>query len=333
MIDESLFSSPGGVRWVDMPPVRILPAVNSRSAKMLNIGYGRVQAHLFDALEAAGGVEFIDETTFGWDYRMWFGWPRSWMVGGDGSDIIMHTMFESEAEPGGWTRVLNRMRLLWTPSQWCKGMFEAWGVEIPIMVSGYGVDPLEFPYVRRDWDAPLTFLVIGHDLHGRKGTLQTLSAFAELQHGGKLQGAKMVVKTQKGPFTGMSFPSDVHIVFIGQTLTQEEYAALLTRCHVLVYPHRGEGFGLIPLEFMATGGAAAVTAHSGVMEYLNDDVGFPLPEGIGQEALKDWMLWAYDNRDRVREIAERGAAHVQTNWTWQLAGLRARRELHAHLGR
>jgi glycosyltransferase involved in cell wall biosynthesis len=333
VIDESLFLSPDGTRWVDMPPLKILPAVNSRKANLLNIGYQRIQAHLFDVIEAAGGVEFIDETSFGWDYQLWFGWPRSWMVGRDGSDTILHTMFESEGEPGGWVRVMNRMRLIWTPSQWCKKLFEQWGVTTPIMVSGYGVDPLEFPYVKRDWDAPFTFTVIGHDLHGRKGTLDALCCFGELQHGGKLKGAKMMVKTQKGPFNNLTFPSDVNIEFVGMTLGQDEYASFMSRGHVLIYPQRGEGFGLIPLEFMCTGGAAAVTKYSGVMEYLDDDVAFPLPEGIGDEGLKEFMLWAYDNRDRVREVAECGAARVQASWTWQLAGLRARRCLHEHLGR
>jgi len=69
------------------------------------------------------------------------------------------------------------------------------------------------------------------------------------------------------------------------------------------------------------------------MEYLDDDVTFPLPSGIGPDDLKDWLIWAYDNRDRVREIAERGAQRVQQQWTWQLAGLRPRRCLHEQLGR
>jgi len=317
-----------------MEPLVMQPCVTSRRSKILHIGYGRVEAHIFDALEAAGGLVWLDETQFGWDYRLWFGWPRAWMVGQKGAqDCVIHTMFESETEPHGWVDVLNRFALVWTPSQWCREMFIEWGVRRPIMVSGYGADPIEFPYRRRTLDGQFTFMTLGHDVEGRKGVAQTLEQFALLQHKGELKDAKLIVKTQKGLIKGLKVPEGISIEFIFGTMSQEEYAALLQQAHVLVYPQAAEGFGLIPLEFMCTGGAVAVTAYSGCLEYLRDGCSYLLPKAVSDGDLSEWMVWAYRNRADVLATAERGAEYVHSEWTWSLAGLRARRLLHEHLGR
>ncbi len=332
--DEAMYYSPTGERWLDMKKLKLIPCVPSRDAKILSIGYGRVQAHIFDALEAAGGVEFIDETEFGWDYRLWFGWPRAWMLGnGPKRDAIIHTMFESEQQPRGWVNVLNRFKLVWTPSQWCKTLFVDWGVKTPIMVSGYGADPIEFPYKKRSLDEPFTFLALGHDVEGRKGVEQVMRCFALLQHQGELKDAYLLVKTQKGLVKSLTVPDGINIEFIYGTMSQDEYARLLHYAHVLVYPQVGEGFGLIPIEFMCTGGAVAVTAYSGVLEYLRDEYSYLLPKAVSDQALSDWLVWAYRNRDHVLATAERGAEYVHNEWTWTLAGLRARKLLYEHLGR
>jgi len=330
MLGNDAFTLPGGrPPWIDAPLVRVLPQARAAGAQ---IGYGRVKESIFDALDAAGGIEWVAETSFEYDYRLYFGWPRSWMLGKGGvyEDAIIHTMFESEAEPEGWVDVLNRFGLIWTPSQWCKLLFEQWGVERPIMVSGYGVDAEKFPYLERRADCPFTFLTLGHALHGRKGQMATLKAFMTLKRKGELGDARLLVKLQQGCIKNIRAP-DVYFHF--GTMPQDEYVQLMQLADILIYPHVGEGFGLIPLEFMSTGGTALVTDYSGVQEYLNADCMTALPVGWDESVLMEQMVWAYKNRDEVLARGRMAAEYVRREWTWFRAGLRARWELYRNLGR
>ena len=341
-MDTRLYCRADGVRYIDAKPLRLVPGVTSKDSR---IGYGRVQSHIFDAIEAAGGIEWVKETSFDWDYRLLFGWPRSWQVGRAADDVIYHTMFESEELPEGWANILNRTRLVWVPSVWCKDVFRDNGVTTDIMVSGYGVNRDEFPFEQRYPDDQFTFMTISHDLFDRKGGWQVWRAFCRLKLRGELKNALLLVKFQKGLATNLTKSGNPGwvmsedgtkevdgIAYIYRTMPQAEYARLLHNAHCLVYPQRAEGFGLIPLEFMATGGLAMVTNRTGCREYLRDDVAVVMPEEVTDSELEARMVWAYENRDAVCRMGQRAAEYVAQEWTWELAGLKARRLLYEFLG-
>jgi len=338
--------------WMRGPGLCISPCVTSRA---LNIGYGRIQKEIFDGLEAAGNLYVLDETVFGWDYRIHFGWPRahwfhpdSTVDNADESDIIIHTMFESENPPENWSDVMNHAKLIWTPSHWCAGLFKEWGVKRPIMVSPYGVNTDDFPIIPRRDDVPFTYAAIAHSMMGRKGAMDVLKAFVALKMVGKIPGARLIVKTQKGLINdswlfdeeGKSRkifgPDGQEITGVSYeygSLSQEDYSVLMGKAHILVYPQHGEGFGLIPIEFAATGGAAMVTDYSGCKEYTDPRQMVVLPDSVSQEQLMDKMEWAYHNRIEVRKMGESSAQWVRANWSWELAGLKARQALYENLGK
>lgn len=339
-----LYQSFDGFRWVDLPPLRL--SVNITSETEL-IGYGRVQRNLMPWLEAAGGIELLEPTQTGWDFLLFFGYPRAWWLKGGGDDVIAHTMYEKPELPNGWVNILNQIRLIWVPSNWCKETFINNGVKAPIMVCGYGVNHNEFPYVERDWSAPFTFGAIAHSMFDRKGATQVLRCFAKLKMQGELKDARLIVKTQFGYLSdawecpdgkqakvygpdGMTIDG---IYYYFGSLKQDEYVNLLAHIHLLVYPHRGEGFGLIPLEFMATGGAVMLNDYSGCKEYIDRRLMIVLPEEPSDEDIMDKMVWAYHNQDEVQRLAREGAAYVRKVWTWQAVGLRARSLLYQHLRR
>ena len=105
-----------------------------------------------------------------------------------------------------------------------------------------------------------------------------------------------------------------------------------------VFPTRGEGFGLTPLEAMATGMPAIVTNWSGPCEYMNSDVGWLLDytlvpakdftETVYKEECGNWaepsfdqlvqiMRYAYEHRDEVKQKGKAAAKYVRENWTWK----------------
>ncbi len=105
------------------------------------MGYGVIASKLREALTSAG-ADMLPSTTFGWDCVVAVSLPAAWPSGQHGrrEDLVWHTMFDMEVLPPGWADVLNRNAAVWVPSTWCKDVFEANGVTVPVFVSGYGVD-------------------------------------------------------------------------------------------------------------------------------------------------------------------------------------------------
>jgi len=240
-------------------------------------------------------------------------------------------MWEWPELPGTWPDLYNRFGLLWVPSRWCKDMFMQHGVTTPIMVSSYGVDEDEFPNLveeREAHDHPFTFLAWGHRLVGRKGARLVLEAFAKL----KLKDAKLVLKIRDCPWTKINGIDNVEVVpgFLGKP----DLLNLLASCDVLVYPHRGEGLGLIPLECGRTGLPGIVSDYTGTTEYVDDgpflklrmgtevNKEFPIVEPDADH-LAELMLWCYEHQDEVRELGRSVADYVAEEWTWEAAGRRA----------
>jgi hypothetical protein len=119
-----------------------------------------------------------------------------------------------------------------------------------------------------------------------------------------------------------------------------EYAALLSLSNCFVYPSHGEGFGLQPLEAMATGLPTIAPAYGGLAGFIDDQVALPLPvrgeihatlyeriyrcdlwwADIAVDDVADRMLWCYQHREEAAELGRRAAEYVAANWTWQQAG-------------
>lgn len=180
------------------------------------------------------------------------------------------TMFESTKLPKGWVEPLNNMDAVIVPSTFCRDVFVDCGVTAPIHVVPLGIGESYRPR-ERTAGRPLTFLAF-LDRGERKGGVIALHAF--LRAFGEDMRYKLILKgrTPKVPFA-LTNPN-VEVVL--QDMSEAELYELYCRCDVLLNPHKGEGFGLIPREFAASGGFAMTTAWSGTADEL-EQWGYGLP--------------------------------------------------------
>ncbi len=337
-------------------------------ATVPNHGYGRIGGKIRTALQAAGAT-MLDRMEGGWDLRLIVGTPDSWYLDHDMPDLVLHTMWEARPLPDNWLPWVNRAGALWAPSQFVADIMREGGVSRPILVAGYGVDPEEYAYVERERDAgaPYTFLVWAQTMMDRKETLLAIKAFAKA----KLPGARMIVKhnwnlgidSHDGELAEAFRNVDVQqfhgrycdapiegVTVMTGTMSPGDMARLMYHCDAMVYPSAAEGFGLMPLEAMATGLTVIAPAYSGLAEYISDQTAVPLPiAGFKDSALmrEVWgrpasvprvelddvverMRWCYEHQDAARDLGRRAAAVVAREWTWPAAGRRALALLQAY---
>lgn len=187
---------------------------------------------------------------------------------------IAITMFESSTLPAGWADILNEFDAVVTPCKFCGDLFARCGVKVPVHVIPLGINPL-YQYVPRHLEytaqEPLTFLAFA-DRGERKGGEVALQSF--LRAFGQDPRYRFILKhrevSQKYIFT------NPNIKAVQQDMSEAELYELYQQCDVLVNPHKGEGFGLIPREFAASGGLALTTAWSGTADDLDQwGVGIP----------------------------------------------------------
>jgi glycosyltransferase involved in cell wall biosynthesis len=116
-----------------------------------------------------------------------------------------------------------------------------------IYVFGHGIDNT-FATHKRSYEGVVKFLHIGHPAY-RKGMDLALESFLELYRDNPKY--HLTIKTY-----GKCAVPDVdanNVTFINETVKYDELVKILHDHHVLVYPSWGEGYGLIPLQALATG--------------------------------------------------------------------------------
>lgn len=243
------------------------------------------------------------------------------------------TMFESTRIPRTWAEILNQMDAVIVPSQFCYESFIESGVTPELMhLVPLGIGEIYQP-IERSTERPLTFLAF-MDRGMRKGGNLAIQAFVKAF--GDRDDVKLLLKSRiaRVPY---SFTNS-NIELIQEDMTEDELFELYRQCDVLINPHRGEGFGLIPREFAATGGIALTTAWSGTADCL-DAWGYSLPydlepakwenfpfaddENHGRwalpniEAIADVLIEVDANIDHYREQSANKSATARHLYKWR----------------
>lgn len=258
---------------------------------------------------------------------------------------IALTMFESTKLPSGWAEALNDMDAVIVPSTFCKTVFRDSGVTTPLHVVPLGVGDV-YQYKERDgnnwkqlgtngknWkeleriedDRQLTFLAF-FDRGERKGGMVAQQAFTRAF--GDDLAYRLILKGRTAKPGRELILTNPNIQVIQQDMSEEELYALYCRCDVLINPHKGEGFGLIPREFAASGGLALTTGWSGTADAI-EQWGYGLAYGLekahwrGNKTLQGQELGVWAALDPVAVACELQTVAATWQWTRQLLPAKA----------
>lgn len=249
------------------------------------------------------------------------------------SDVrLIYTMFESDKIPEEWPDYLNLADEVLVPSKWCQDVFAKAGVKSTVVPLGY--NDRTFVYIDRpipiETGQPFTF--IHYDSFNlRKGWAEVFKAFTE--EFTPDEPVRLILKTAQNAVAIPILPSQYpNISMITGTVSEAELVNLLGQAHCMVYPSRGEGFGITPLEAMATGLPAIVPNEHGISEYFNGNYMLKVKapgrcpglyrrfqgQDVGQmviadvEDLKRQMRSAYNNQATMKELGQSASEYVKS---------------------
>lgn len=247
--------------------------------------------------------------------------------------FFLFSMFEAEKLPPKWAQDINQwFDAVIVPSDWCGQKFKSNGVTLPIHKVPLGINPNDFPFIERPDRETFTVLWQGVYFGDRKGHGLVRRALEELD----LPNVRLIEKIV--PFalksrSEFAFYGD-KIWSICEALPQSELLFLLKQADLSLNPTSGEGFGLMPLEHMATGLPVMVSDNSGCREYINPAFNIPiqcrlmeaffgseygLDERPDYEDMKAKIVYCYNHRQEIKEIGESSSRWVHERWTWDKA--------------
>lgn len=246
---------------------------------------------------------------------------------------IIYTMFESTKIPKEWIEYLMRADKVIVPSKFCQKAFKKAGIETEVIPLGY--DDEVFQYRDKIREAKDLFTFLHYDaFNTRKGWDLVFKAFTEEFK--KKDKVKLILKTNK---TDLPFPilksQYPNIDVIKQSLPKKLLADLIHSSDCFVFPSRGEGFGLPPLEALACGTPVIIPNGSGMSEYFNKkyflevkidclkpalyhrfksiDTGFMIEPDV--KDLKRQMRYVYEHKEMALKKAREGAEWVKDNYS------------------
>lgn len=238
-------------------------------------------------------------------------------------------MWESTILPPEWASILNTCSHLVVPCRWNADVFANNGVTVPISVCPLGISKA-FTYKARPARDVFRFVAFA-DRKSRKGTAQAMFAFVRAF--GNREDVELVMKAHLsalGEFTNRN----IHM--IDDSYSDDQLNAFYHDADCMAFPACGEGFGLPPREFAATGGISIATNYGGLADDI-DEWGIPLGyeltdawvnddkfEGLGQWASPDIdQLSALMRRvldmplDERNRMGKQNSENVRSRYQWQ----------------
>lgn len=252
---------------------------------------------------------------------------------------IGFTMWEDDTLPPTWDAFLDAPDAIAAPSRFCVEVITRRLRELEIQKPVYhvplGVAYAGFPYRRRSYDPRadiFTFLWTAVNVGDpRKGAREAIAAFQEAFPNG--ERVRLIMRARMGR---LGHATDPRIEWREGLLTEHQKLELLYEAHAYLYPSFGEGFGLQPLEAIASGLPAIVSDNSALSEYR--ELFYPVacdPEPSGILGLRGIVetkgTWARPRRSELvvalrvmvqsysawQDFAERAAVKIRAGWGYE----------------
>lgn len=291
-------------------------------------GYGQATFQIVRALQTLGhSVQHEDPSA---QVEFCFSQPYLWKWFNPDSYKIGMSAWESDKIPSKWKPGLETCDEFWTPSPLIAEWFAAEGY--PAKVFEHGVDADVWSPRPRLRKGPVRFLHIGEPAPRKSGQL-VYDTFKELY--GNSDEASLTIKayyrsTIRGNRNAHPDKELNNVTIMKDMIEEWQLVNLVHRHDVLVYPSWGEGFGLIPLQAMATGMPVICTENWAPYNNLLiprlkvsgslDKSPWPFHTGRmfrpSAEDVRSAMKYAVENFDKVSKQAFTLTPFVTKRYDW-----------------
>lgn len=286
-------------------------------------GYGTATDGMLRSLERLGYTVNPNDPTA--DVEIWFEQPHHIKWSNPSQYKISYHPWESTKLKDGWAEIMNTADEVWTPSPLIAKWYADYaGIERPVYVYEHGIDP-EWSPVQREVTGTFKFLHVGADA-SRKGAREVMHAFRR----GFPRNADIELN-MKMISDGWNIGQLPRINFINKKMSREELIQLYYDNHVFVYPSWGEGFGLAPLQAIATGmPTITVPRWAPYAEFLDTRLNIgslmsksPWPKIHPGNMLRpdpndviESMRLAYENYDELQSTAHQRTLAIAEYYSW-----------------
>lgn len=302
-------------------------------------GYGYATDRMASSLNRLGH-EFVQNDPDA-KVQIWFDQPHHWKWNEDRlldsstannrnyfhQYRIGYHPWESTKLKKGWVDKMNECDEIWTPSPLIAEWYREDGVSVPVHVYEHGVDADVWTPKKRSDSDTFTFLHVGGEAV-RKGGVQTREAFRQAFP--DRDDVRLIMK--QVPPDGWLVPA-AHgkIRDIYERLTLEDLVELFHSSQAYIYPSRGEGFGLTPLQAMATGmPTLTLPAWAPYERFLDPNLNIPskLRSSPHSEVhpgkmfypklddIVDRMRWVVDNYSTAQDFAMEQVPKIREEYDW-----------------
>jgi len=214
------------------------------------------------------------------------------------------TMYESSRWSPRMVKLINRAEAAIVPCEWNRsGLIES-GVTVPVFLAplGYG-EP--FQPTPMDLTGPCIFGAAGRMSHGavRKGLNAVIDAF--LKEFPSEPDVQLWIKGFSDAPT--KFVTDPRVVVREGFLTETQLAEWFSRLTCFVSAARGEAWGLMQLEAMASGRPVMAAIYGGLAEFMTPENSYAVEfaEEPSGEAWRNGGSWAVPDEAHIRHLMRR----------------------------